>query len=211
MSLSNKYTVAITRIPEVFNKIRDGQAPDQFSNQLLKDWGFTSSNDRAFIPMLKELGFLSLEGKPTQRYHNYRDHSRSMEIMAEAIKGAYSDIFLIKEYPTDADKATVKGKFKSFHNASDHVSNLMMKNFYELLKLAKLKSISTKPKIGGTEDEKEIKEENNVAGKKATKDTNFPQVYPTGLHYNIQIHLPATKDVEVYNALFKSLREHLIE
>ena len=32
-----------------------------------------------------------------------------------------------------------------------------------------------------------------------------------GLHYNIQIHLPATKDVEVYNAIFKSLREHLLE
>jgi hypothetical protein len=31
-----------------------------------------------------------------------------------------------------------------------------------------------------------------------------------GLHYNIEIHLPATKDVEVYNAIFKSLREHLI-
>lgn len=30
-----------------------------------------------------------------------------------------------------------------------------------------------------------------------------------GLHYNIPIHLPATKDVEVYNAIFKSLREHL--
>jgi hypothetical protein len=32
-----------------------------------------------------------------------------------------------------------------------------------------------------------------------------------GLHYNIQIHLPATKDVEVYNAIFKSLRDHLYE
>jgi hypothetical protein len=30
------------------------------------------------------------------------------------------------------------------------------------------------------------------------------------LHYNIQIHLPATKDVEVFNAIFKSLREHLL-
>ena len=33
----------------------------------------------------------------------------------------------------------------------------------------------------------------------------------SGLHYNIQIHLPATKDVEVYNAIFKSLKEHLID
>jgi hypothetical protein len=30
-----------------------------------------------------------------------------------------------------------------------------------------------------------------------------------GLHYNIQIHLPATKDIEVFNAIFKSLKEHL--
>lgn len=33
----------------------------------------------------------------------------------------------------------------------------------------------------------------------------------TTLHYNIQIHLPATKDVEVFNAIFKSLKEHLLE
>jgi hypothetical protein len=31
------------------------------------------------------------------------------------------------------------------------------------------------------------------------------------LHYNIQIHLPSTKDVEVFNAIFKSLREHLLD
>lgn len=32
-----------------------------------------------------------------------------------------------------------------------------------------------------------------------------------GLHYHIQIHLPATKDLEVYNAIFKSLKDHLLE
>ena len=32
-----------------------------------------------------------------------------------------------------------------------------------------------------------------------------------GLHYNIQIHLPPTKDVEIYNAIFKSMKEHLFE
>ena len=38
-----------------------------------------------------------------------------------------------------------------------------------------------------------------------------PATNAVGLHYNIQIHLPATKDVEVYNAIFKSLRDHIIE
>ena len=36
-----------------------------------------------------------------------------------------------------------------------------------------------------------------------------PLGHPPGLHYNIQVHLPATKDIEVYNAIFKSLKEHL--
>jgi hypothetical protein len=32
----------------------------------------------------------------------------------------------------------------------------------------------------------------------------------TGFHYNIQIHLPTTTDITVYNAIFKSLKEHLL-
>lgn len=30
-------------------------------------------------------------------------------------------------------------------------------------------------------------------------------------HHNIEIHLPATTDVSVYNAIFKSLRENLLD
>ena len=29
-------------------------------------------------------------------------------------------------------------------------------------------------------------------------------------HYNIQIHLPATTDISVYNAIFKSLKDNLL-
>ena len=209
MGLSSKYTLAHGRIPDLFGKIRDGQAPDQLSTQLLKDWGFTSSNDRAFIPMLKELGFLSSDGKPTQRYHDYRDHSRSKAIMAQAIREAYSDIFLIKEHPVESDKETVQGKFKSFHNVSENVASLMMKNFYALLKLSDLKATTAKP----MKEEKAKKD----TGSETKTETRTPAMelpggfQSPGLHYNIQIHLPATKDVEVYNAIFKSLREHLLE
>ena len=40
MALTNAYVGAVNRIPEVFNKIQDGQAPPQVTIQLLKDWGF---------------------------------------------------------------------------------------------------------------------------------------------------------------------------
>lgn len=211
MSLTSKYTVAVSRIPDLFEKIRDGQAPDQLSQQLLKDWGFSSSNDRAFIPILKELGFLSPDGKPTTRYHDYRDHSRSKVVMAQALRDAYGDIFLIKEHPSESDKAAIKGKFKSFHNVSDHVAGLMTKTFYELLKLSDLKATSkpAKTKVHKAEEAPESPPSNPSNGQ--PEGGGLPPIYGAGLHYNIQIHLPASKDVEVYNAIFKSLREHLIE
>jgi hypothetical protein len=200
--------VAVGHIPALFSKIRDGQAPAQLSQQLLKDWGFTSSNDRAAIPLLKALGFLSPDGKPTTLYHDYRDHSRSKVVMAQALRHAYEDIFLIKEHPTDADKTAVKGKFKSFHNVSDNVASLMTNTFYALLALSDLKA--TAPQKKKTQEiQAETPETKKTEMNETTKDR--PAIHAAGLHYNIQIHLPATKDVEVYNAIFKSLRDHLYE
>ncbi|OFY49552.1 MAG: hypothetical protein A2W85_06880 [Bacteroidetes bacterium GWF2_41_31] len=188
-----------------FSKIRDGQAPEKFTNQILKDLGFTSNNHRAFIPILKALGFLSADGVPTQRYHNYRSHALSREIMGQALKEAYSDLFLITSNPSNNDKDLINGKFKSFHNVSDNVAKHMTNTFYSLLSLADLDSKKIKK-------EEPIKSESNAETiiDPANNDLN-KKFGELGLHYNIQIHLPATKDIEVYNAIFKSIKDHLIE
>jgi Family of unknown function (DUF5343) len=214
MALANTYTVAVSRIPDLFAKIRDGQAPDQFTLQLLKDWGFQSSNDRAFLPLLKALGFLTPDGKPTPQYHEYRDHSRSKKVMGRALRQSYGDIFLIKEHPTQADKNAIQGKFKSFHNASDHVAGLMAKTFLSLLSLADLTADTPgKPDTGTTSKKKNAEENNNRLDEEIDEGSGHrkSKLHTPGLHYNIQIHLPATKDVEVYNAIFKSLKDHLLE
>lgn len=205
MPLTNAYVLPINRIPDLFRKIQDGQAPERFTIQLLRDWQFASTNDRAFIPLLKALGFLTADGKPTQRYLDYRDHSRSKTVLGQGMREAYDDIFLIKEHPTASDRSAIEGKFKSFHNVSDHVAGLMAKTFFALLPLADL---SGKAKVAPTElpAASEHAEE--------SQQTNNPirtLRAASGLHYNIQIHLPPTKDVEVYNAIFKSLKEHLFD
>jgi hypothetical protein len=202
MALTASWVQSPTRVATVFNKIRDGQAPAAVTQQLLKDWGFTSSSDRAFIPLLKNLGFLSGTGQPTQRYHDYRDHSQSKRVMAEALRDAYGDLFLIKEKPTKSDSAAITGKFKSFHNASDDVAQRMAKTFFALLDLADLNTAGTVPDVQPYDSDEQPNEGSEPTAKKS--------VGISGLHYNIQIHLPATKEVEVYNAIFKSLREHLI-
>jgi hypothetical protein len=209
MSLTNAYVLPITRIPDLFRKIQDGQAPDRFTNQLLKDWGFKSTNDRAFIPLLKALGFLTADGVPTPRYLEYRDHSRSKHVLGQAIREAYADIFLIKEHPTASDKNAVEGKFKSFHNASDNVAGLMTKTFFGLLPLADL-SVNSHNKAKAEPELKQNAQELEKNGGEASSERSSGAL-ARSLHYNIQIHLPATKDVEVYNAIFKSLKDHVLD
>jgi hypothetical protein len=47
----------------------------------------------------------------------------------------------------------------------------------------------------------------------STKQTELPKPrvlsIPAGLHYNIQIHLPESRDPAVYDAVFRALKEHL--
>ena len=127
--------------------------------------------------------------------------------MAEALKDAYADIFLIKAKPAVSDKKAIEGKFKSFHNASDNTADLMAKTFIALIGLADFSGTTS-------ESPNTIVNENSYAEESTlnTKPEPIGRINKLSeLHYNIQIHLPATKDVEVYNAIFKSLREHLLE
>jgi hypothetical protein len=210
MALSNAYVNVYGQLGEVFRRIAEGQAPEKFTVQYLKDLGFSSSNYRAIIPLLKALGFLTPEGAPTSRYLEYRNTARSRRVMAEAVREAYGDLFTIKALPTEDDFELIEGKFRSAYNATTNTSKLMANTFYSLLDLADIASpaptISAAEQTQPTQDVETLDEPELIR-----RPTSAAVRLNTTLHYNIQIHLPATKDVEVFNSIFKSLREHLLD
>ena len=89
------------------------------------------------------------------------------------------------------------------------MAKLMASTFFALLPLADL---DASPKQASAEERKTDvvgKEDAGKGDEQGQRGTG--RRAGTSLHYNIQIHLPATKDIEVYNSIFKSLREHLLE
>ena len=202
--LSSRYMTSTKNLHPIMKKIVDGTAPPKFTVSHLKGLGFKSSNDQGIIPVLKDLKLLTADGTPTQRYHDYRDPSKSKAVLAEALREAYTDIFHITEKPTEADRAAIKGKFKSTHNVSDQIANLQTATFYSLLKLSDLEA--AKPTATVVETAK--KDEH---GQKHAPPASHLRGTELSLRYNIEVHLPATKDIDVYNAIFKSLKEHLID
>ena len=198
--LTNRYMTSVKNLPAILERIQEGTAPDKFTVAHLKSLGFKSSNDQGSIPLLKAVGFLTEDGKPTKRYLDYRDPSRSRAVLGEALKDAYGDLFHIKEKLSDADRAAIEGKFKSTHNVSDRVAQLQAGTFLTLLKHAELAESPQRV---------EPKVPENRTDSATTDRVRVEHAHLGGLHYNIQIHLPATKDIEVFNAIFKSLKEHL--
>jgi hypothetical protein len=193
---------SVKNLPAILKKIREGTAPEKFTIAHLKDLGFTSSNDQGIIPLLKELGFLSSDGTPTKRYLEFRDESKAQIILGQALKEAYSELFHINEKPTEKDRKAIIGKFKSTHNVKDSVASKQATTFFALMKEADIESGMpvTEPS-----------EESPVVIEKKQQEINRPlSASFSGFRYNIEIHLPATKDIEVYNAIFKSIKEHLI-
>ena len=206
MALASTYIQVYGKLPDVFTRIAEAQAPEKFTVQYLKDLGFASTNFRRVIPLLKALGFLTAEGEPTARYHEYRNTAHSRQVMGQALREAYGDLFTIKANPTEADRPLIEGKFKSTHNVSPHVAKLMAATFYSLLDVADLTFLLPVPMTPAKPAQEEVIQPKPEQPKPEPDHKPRP-----ALHYNIQIHLPATKDVEVFNAIFKSLKEHLLD
>jgi hypothetical protein len=219
MALLNQPTQVYAQVPKFLETLRAGTAPPTFNRQFIKDIGFKSSNHHAFIPLLKGLNFLSDNGTPTERYKQFLDASRWRVVLAEAVLEAYSDIFVLKGKPTDSDLAMIQGKFKSTYNLSETQADRCARTFLALLKLCDPKTISQDktpdPATNDGDDDNgsdlgaDSSGNNEVLGNGKIDSRDLSK--PIGLHYNIQIHLPATKDVETYNAIFKSIKEHLID
>jgi hypothetical protein len=211
--LTKRYLASVKNLPEIFAQIVKGTAPSTFNIEHLKGIGFTSSNDRAIIPLLKDLGFLNESGSPTERYHAYRaGGQQGRAVLGQALLEAYQDLFHVNANPTDADRDAIRGKFKTAHNATDRVAEQQAATFYALLKLADVSAAregrgESSPLKRKIEEEKagEEAEDARREGGKANREG-----VSLSLGYKIEVHLPATKDIEVYNAIFRSLKENIL-
>lgn len=206
MSLPTSYlTGNYTKIPQYFEAIINAQAPEKFTQKFLKDLGFTSSTDTQFVNVLKTLGFLDESGTPTDRYFQFFDRNISKSLVADGIKEAYADIFKLNVKANEMDKTAIKAKFKQITEGkkSDSTLNQMVSTFVALCDYAEWNVQSKNVEI---EMQENSKEEQALPKMISVDKTNKKSV---NLCYDIHIHLPATRDEKVYDALFSSLTKHI--
>lgn len=208
MALPTSYmTGNYSKIPQYFETILNAQAPEKFTIKFLKDLGFTSSTDTQFINVLKSLGFLDESGAPTETYFQLFDRSICKKLIAEGIRKSYSDLFALNVNAHMMSRDELKGKFKTLTGGQKTDSTLkqMISTFINLCAYAEW-SDATIPLVPQEKIES-IVEEKSVSVLQPIAE--LPPSRGLDLNYNIHIHLPATRDQSVYDALFASLAKHI--
>lgn len=205
---SYPYTISNNKISAVFAKIREAARPERLSQQVLKHWGFTGSNDRAFIPVLRGLHFIDENGAPTELYGKLKGDTNWQELLGEQIRQLYSDLFATNVNINSAPDAEVKGAMSRITGKDASTVARYFNTFKALATLAKFDGKLAADVQTKDPDVQEGEEVVRTDSKQNPIDVDS-SVRTNSFHYNIQIHLPATSDISVYNAIFKSLKEHL--
>ncbi len=209
MALPDSYTLKPSGIPAYFDAILQAQAPKRFSIKFLESLDFKTATDRLFIGVLKDLGFLDADGVPTKRYYEFLDRSQSKKILAAALKDAYSDLFSVN---TNADKLSpeeARNKLRTLYAGSkkDGVIARIARTFTALCEYAEF-SPGPAPHTSKTKEEP-AKPPAQQPPQTPPRLEQQKSISLDSLQYHINIVLPESRDQAIYDAIFKSLRDHL--
>lgn len=192
-------------VTKILEKIKVAATPDRFTQDYLAtELGFSGGGARAFIPLAKKLGMLASDGAPTDLYKQFRNTNSvtSKAAMAKAIKTAYADVYARNEYVHSLNRSDLEGLIVEMTGLEkgNQTVRAIVGTFEALKAFADFKT--------GTSSEEATKPDMQVpedGGNVESVDLKF------GLSYTINLVLPKTDDVSVFNAIFRSLKENLLK
>lgn len=206
------YTSSTGLLKDLFKKIQEAPPPPRFSQDFLfSNLKFKKSGGTlAFIPILKRLGFLSSDGTPTDIYKKFRNPNSKVSgiAMAEAIKVGYSELYARNEYWHNLNK----DEFKNFlvEVLELEPKNPIIKFLTSTVEALKSYAIfdTTGAPIENENTTDESTSEEVHEGKRQSK--SLTRHSGLNLSYTINLNLPETSDIKVFDAIFKSLRDNLL-
>lgn len=186
------------QIPTILEAIRKAKTPPKFTQDFIYSvLGLKSKSFRTMIPIFKKLGLTDQGSIPTQDYKDFRGANHKV-ILAKCVKKSYPTLYQTNEFVHKLEKKDLTGVIKTATglSESDQVLNSIVNTFSELCDLSDFEGEVVQ------EEEEEPKEEKAV-------DT-FARTTKLGISYTINLNLPATTEIEVFNAIFKSLKENIL-
>lgn len=199
-------------IEKGFSGIKAAAVPEIVSQDFVKTvLKIPGGSGDQLTTFLKKLNFSGSDGKPTETYTKFRNPTTSGQTVATAIRHAYARLYIRNEYMHNLsdddlqeliveetgqahDSLSVKRTLASIVALKKHA------NFEDTVEAAAetVESISPEPSPA------------NPQSMNISLPPSSREGVGLNLGYTINLNLPATADQAVFNAIFKSLKEHLL-
>lgn len=205
------YVSATGILNSIFKKIVEAPPPPRFTQDFLTTkLGFKKGSANAVIPFLKRIGFLGSDGVPTELYSKFRNPSKAGHALAQGMKIGYQDFYSRNEYWHNLDKKELSGLIIEATGTAQNSSTLqaILNTVTVLKQYAKFDGAdeNSHEQIEEKAPAQKTNEEVILTHQKKSKDD-----LGINLSYTINLNLPETSDIAVFDAIFKSLKENLLK
>lgn len=205
MSDDLPYMPAVGNVAAILEKIRGAGTPPKFTGEFVKSTlGFTSSQDRTFPRMLRQLRFINADGVPLPRYNEFKASSSGGRAMAAGLREGWGPIFLADQNAQARSAAELTDIFKTVTGQSEAVARKMATTFKAFASHADWSADVKVP----SEPERTV--ERHASAPADPEPQLRDAMASLSLHHDIHLHLPPTSDVSVYRAIFQALRDELL-
>lgn len=195
------YMNAYGLIPKILGRIQEAQTPPRFTQDFLgTNLGFTGGSANAFIPFAKRIGLLASDGSPTDLYRRFRNSGQAKAAMADALRKGYPSLFARNEYAYKLDRKKLEGLIVEATGLKANAKPVkaMASSFDALKQLADFEATGeSNPDLEHPTDAPPVVGEAQLGG--------------LHMSYTINLNLPITNDIAVFNAIFKALKENLLK
>ena len=207
------YVTAVGTLKNMLAKIKKAAVPDSFSQEFVeKTLLMKGGTARATMPFLKKMGLVAEGGAPTELYKQFRNDSRSEAVIATCIRKLYQPLFEINENVHEISDDELKGLIVEVtgNPKSAKVTQMTCSTFKALKEMAKFSDIA---ELDSFDSESSISETVQTNGQQQISVDHqvMQQGESLNLSYTINLNLPATSDIEVFNAIFTALKKHLLK
>ncbi|QEO15814.1 hypothetical protein FLP10_16340 [Agromyces intestinalis] len=202
------YTITPVPFSSFLKKLQDIGVPEKIDRTYLSQIGYASANHRVFIPIMKFVGLLDSQGKPTDRYRKgLRGGTAGRALVADGIREGYASLFATYPDANARSTAELTTFMKAHSDLGDKALKSAVATFETLCKFGDFPA----PTSTWDEGSSEVESGDRDIQTPRRSDTGAPQSGggSVTINVNIALSVDATSDPAVYDAFFAAMAKHL--
>lgn len=207
------YVTATGNVARALKAIAAAATPDSVSGNFVKTiLKIPGGSGDQMTSFLKKVGFASTDGSPTDIYRRFRNEATRGSAAAASLKFGYAPLYKRNEFMHELSDKDLKGLIleETGLAADSSVSGMILSCIKAIKQFADFNEQSAESNDEATSPNTGPVHQLTYGDQGTAKGYPGAGAIGLSLGYNIHLNLPATTDIAVFNAIFKSLKENLL-